>query len=370
MTGDLRSTPWFAPAGALLTLVALTASCGSDPSGPGFVQTVLVANSAGRAPITDPNLLNPWGLARSTSGPWWVVDNQAGVATVYDGEGNRLPLADPLVVSIPPPAGSPPGTQSLPTGIVFNDTDGFLVSAGPVSGPAHYIFATEDGTIAAWSDAVSPNAILAVDNSSAGAVYRGLAIGRNAGGSLLYATNFAARTVDVFDRTFAPATLSGSFTDPGIPAAFAPFGIQNVDGDLFVSYARRNATTNQDVPGVGNGYVNVFDTDGQFVRRFASQGRLNSPWGIAQAPVSFGAFGGALIIGNAGDGQLNAFNPVGGTFLGQVSRPNGDPITISGLWGLAFGNGSVAGSTDTLYFAAGSNDRQDGVFGTLVPSGQ
>jgi uncharacterized protein (TIGR03118 family) len=271
-------------------------------------------------------------------------------------------------VIIPPPPGSPPDSLSLPTGIVFNDTADFVVSTVGAAAPASFIFSTEDGTIAGWSDRVDPtNAILVVDNSSAGAIYKGLAMGSNAGGTFLYASNFRAGTIDVFDRRFVPATLSGSFDDPNIPTAFAPFGMQNINGNIFVTYAKRSTNQEDEVPGSGNGYVTVFDTNGEFVRRFASQGQLNSPWGIVQAPVSFGRLGGAILIGNFGDGHLNAFNPVGGTFLGQVNRPNGDPLTIEGLWGLGFGNGGTAGSTDTLYFTAGPNNEQDGLFGTVQP---
>jgi len=360
---------WARVAGLICCALVLAGTgCGSNPSGPGFEQTNLVSSSGGNAPVEDPNLLNPWGLARSPTGPWVVANNQAGVLTSYDGVGNRLPPGNPIAITIPSPAGSPPGTQSLPSGIVFNDTNAFNVSANGTLVPAQYIAATEDGTIAAWNPTVSPTAILTVDNSAAGALYKGLALGNNASGPLLYATNFRAQTIDVFDGRFAPVTLSGSFEDSGIPTTFAPFGIQNIDGNIFVTYAKRAANQEDDIPGVGNGYVDVFDTDGVFIRRFATQGQLNSPWAVVGTPISFGRFGGAMIIGNFGDGNMNAFNPVGGTFLGKVSRPNGDPIAIPGLWGLAFGNGSVAGSSDSLYFAAGPNDEQDGLFGTVIPS--
>jgi uncharacterized protein (TIGR03118 family) len=360
---------WRRTAYAALALAVSAAACGSDPSGPGFTQINLVSNGAGRVPVVDPNLRNPWGLARGPNGGWFVADNQSGVATSYDGTGNPLPSGDPRAITVPAPAGAPPGAQSLPTGAVYNNTTDFVITGPGTALPARFIVCTEDGTIAGWSQDVDPDAaIVAVDNSAAGAFYTGLAIGANGSGSLLYAANFRARTVDVFNRSFAATALSGTFSDPGIPAAFAPFGIQNINGNLFVTYAKRSANQEDAVPGAGNGYVDVFDTDGAFVRRFASQGQLNSPWGIVQAPISFGRFGGAILVGNFGDGQLNAFNPVGGTFLGQVSKPNGDPIAITGLWALAFGNGNTAGSADTLYFTAGPNDQKDGLFGTLRPS--
>ena len=351
--------------GAALMLCAAVVGCGSNPSGPGFSQTNLVSNSAGNAPTVDPNLVNPWGLARSPTGPWWVANNQTGVSTQYDGAGNRLPLGDPLAVRIPPPAGSAPDTASLPTGVVYNDTAAFVVSNGTAAAPAQYIFATEDGTIAGWNETVDPTAAILTVDRSGEALYKGLATGSNARGQFLYATNFRSHSIDVYDRTFALDSLSDQFEDSGIPSNYAPFGIQNVSGDLFITYAKVSSDQESDVPGPGNGYVDVFDTDGVFVRRFATQGQLNSPWGIVQAPISFGRFGGAIIIGNFGDGAVNAFNPIGGTFLGQLSRPNGDPIAIPGLWGLGFGNGSAAGSNETLYFTSGPNQQRDGLFGML-----
>jgi uncharacterized protein (TIGR03118 family) len=349
---------------SVLVVAAAAFACGNNNNGPGYKQTNLVSNIAGKAPVTDPNLVNAWGIAHGPNGPWAVADNGTGVSTRYDGNGN--PIGDPFAVTIPPPAGSPPGTPASPTGVVFNLTTDFVVAQGAAAAPAQLIFATEDGTISAWSPAVDASAaILTVDNSGAGAIYKGLANGNNATTSLIFASDFHNRAVDVFDGTFTPIVLSGSFTDPNIPPRFAPFGIQNINGNIFVTYARQDADMVDDVPGPGNGYVSVFDTDGNFVRRFATQGELNSPWGLALAPISFGRFGGALIIGNFGDGQLNAFSPVGATFLGQVNRPNGNPIVIPGLWSLGFGNGGTAGSADTLYFGAGPNGEQDGLFGML-----
>ena len=351
---------------AVLVGAVVAFACGNDTSGPGFKQTSLVSNIEGKAPVTDSNLINPWGIAHGPNGPWAVANNGTGVSTRYDGGGN--PVDNPSVIAIPPPAGSPPDTPSSPTGVVFNLTTDFVVTEGAAAAPAQLIFATEGGTIAAWSPIVDPTAaIITVDNSSANAIYKGLASGNNATSSLIYATDFHNRAVDVFDGRFTPFTLTGTFTDPNIPPRFAPFGIQNINGNIFVTYARQDADMVDDVPGPGNGYVSVFDTDGNFIRRFATQGNLNSPWGLALAPISFGRFGGALIIGNFGDGQLNAFSPVGATFLGQVNRPNGNPITIQGLWGLGFGNGGTAGSAQTLYFSAGPNGEKDGLFGMLEP---
>jgi uncharacterized protein (TIGR03118 family) len=355
-------------------VIAAGAGCGSSGggSGRGFMQTNLVANTAGDAKLTDPNLLNSWGIAHSPMGPWWVSDNHSGKSTVYDGQGNPTMVnGQPLVVTIPPPPGSPPGATAAPTGIVFNATADFVITEGETSAPALFISATEDGTVSAWRQNLADpfTAVLEVDNSGDGAIFKGLAIGANAAGdNRLYASNFHAGTVEVFDASFAPVTLaSGAFTDPGIPSGFAPFGIQNADGSLFVTYAKQNDEKADDVHGPGNGYVDVFDMDGRLLHRFASKGPLNSPWAIVRAPGSFGRFGGALLIGNFGDGKVNAFDPTNGSFLGSLNRRGGGPLVISGLWGLAFGNGSGAGSAGTLYFAAGPNDEADGLFGMVVP---
>lgn len=335
-----------------------------------FLQTNLISNIAGMAAVTDPNLVNPWGIAFSPTGPFWVNDNGSGVATVYDGMGHPVPPNTPLIVTIPLPPGSMETTSS-PTGMVFNNTTDFVVSANGKSGTAVFIFATENGTIAAWNANVnSTSAVLVVDNSAvpsadSGAVYKGLAIGSNTTGNFLYAANFRAGTIDVFDKNFAKATLAGSFTDPNLPAGFAPFGIQNIGGQLFVTYAQQDADKKDDVAGPGNGYVDIFDTSGNLVRRFASQGTLNSPWGLALAPAQFGSFGNALLVGNFGDGRISAFNATSGTFLGQLTDVGNTPLTIPGLWGLAFGNGANSTTINTLYFAAGIHGEQDGLFGSV-----
>jgi uncharacterized protein (TIGR03118 family) len=360
---------------SLTTIVTVAAvGCGSSGSGgPGFVQTNLVSNLPGKAPVTDGNLLNPWGIAHGPASPWWVSNNHSGTSTLYDGAGDPFPPspASALVVTIPPPLNSDPGALASPTGIVFNPTNSltdFVITSGTASGPAVFIFATEDGTISAWNPNVDMTAArLAVDNSDEEAIYKGIAIGSNSSGNFIYASNFHAGTVDAFDGKFTTA-LSGSFIDSNIPKGFAPFGIQNINGDIYVTYAKQNAEKTDDVHGLGNGYVDIFDNTGTFVRRFASQGQLNSPWGVVLAPASFGRFGGTIIIGNFGDGHLNAFDSGSGTFEGQLSQPNGGSLTIPGLWGLGFGNGGNAGSVDTLYFTAGPNDESNGFFGTLTPA--
>jgi uncharacterized protein (TIGR03118 family) len=329
-----------------------------------FLQTNLVSDIAGLALNRDPNLVNPWGLTASATGPFWVSDNNAGVSTLYNGQGQAQPAANPLVVTVPQPDGTPGGT---PTGTVFNGTADFKVTANGTSAPAAFIFATEDGTISGWSPRVDPtNAILAVDNSGAGAVYKGLAIGQDPDGrNLLYAANFSAGTIDVFDRHFRPTSVGGDFTDPSIPAGFAPFNVQNLDGKLYVTYAKQDDTGQNDVAGPGNGFVDVYDTNGMLLQQIVAGGQFNSPWGLALAPAGFGDFGGDLLVGNFGDGQINAFNPDTGVFAGQLTDPAGNPITIGGLWALRFGNDGAAGDSHTLFFTAGIDHENHGLFGEI-----
>ena len=326
---------------------------------PAHLQTNLVSDLPGMASHTDSNLVNPWGIATSATSPFWVADNHTGVSTLYNTSGTP----QSLVVTVPPAAG---GTGGSPTGIVFNGSTDFQVSAGT---PARFIFATEDGTISGWASGT--NAILKVDNSASEAVYKGLAIGNNGTANFLYAANFHEGTIDVFDAAFAPATLAGSFSDPTIPAGYAPFNIQNIGGVLYVTYALQDADAHDDVPGLGHGFINKFDLNGNFIARFASRGSLNSPWGLAVAPAGFGAFANALLVGNFGDGRINAFNPATGALLGQLADDSGHAISIEGLWGLKFGNGVSGGDANTLYFAAGIAGpdalEDHGLFGSIKP---
>jgi uncharacterized protein (TIGR03118 family) len=307
-----------------------------------YSQHNLVSDLPGMADVTDTNLVNPWGIVASGSSPFWISDNHSGLSTLYTGNGT--PQA--LVVTIPPPAGGTP--PAAPTGVVFNNLAGFAVAPGSAG---RFIFSTEDGTIVGWSSGGS--GVVKADNSASGAVYKGLALGVSSGSNYLYAANFHAGTVDVFDTNYGPVTLAGSFNDATIPAGFAPFNIQNVAGQLFVTYAVQDSAKHDDVAGPGNGIINVFDTAGNFVKRFATSNSLNSPWGMAVAPTNFGAFSGALLVGNFGNGKINAFDPLTGNFLGSLQNPAGTPISIQGLWGLLFGNGASGGDKSTLYFTAG-----------------
>ena len=357
-------------AGMLTMALALSLSSPAIAKKKSFYQqTNLVSDLPDLAAHTDPHLVNPWGMSRSSTSPFWVSDNGKGVTTLYNGSGQGFPLGSPLVVTIPPPAGST--APSTPTGQVFNEFNvtspsDFTVASGR---PSLFIFATEDGTISGWNPFVpaflSTTAIRKVDNSATGAVYKGLAIGSTASGNFLYAANFHDGTIDVFDKNFAPASLAGSFSDPDIPDGFAPFNIQNLDGQLYVTYAKQDADKRDDVAGKGNGFVNVFDTEGNFIRRIASRHKLNSPWGLALAPGDFGRFSQNLLVGNFGNGRINAFDLSTDTFRGQLRDSKGKPITIDGLWALTFGNGQTAGPTNVLFFTAGIEEEQHGLFGSL-----
>ena len=335
-------------------------------AGMAVLQTDLVSDVAG-ATTVDPQLVNAWGIARGPTTPFWVAAAETGVSTLYDGEGHPFPVGAPLVVTIPPPAGSPEGTLAAPTGLVFNGTSDFVITSGSHSAASAFIFATENGTISGWNLNVSVGAaILAVDNSADEAIYKGLALGSNTAGNFLYATDFHNGHVDVFDKTFTAATLSGSFADPSIPAGFAPFGIASIEGSLYVTYAKQDDDREDDVKGPGNGFVDVFTTSGTLVRRFVSQGRLNSPWGVVRAPAGFGSLADAILIGNFGDGHINAYDASTGQFRGALTDGH-NPISIDGLWGLSFGNGASAGGVNTLFFTAGPGDEEHGLFGSLQP---
>jgi len=349
---------------AILAIFGIAAasliSARADPR-TGYIQTNLVSDLT-IAKTLDPLFVNPWGVAFVPGGPFWVADNGRGVATLYDGAGTKVPVT----FTIPAPAG---GSGSAPTGMVWNPTFQFIVPNTTL--PALFIFATEDGTISAWAPNEPSNplqAVLAVDNSKSNAVYKGLAMGTNRQGNFLYATNFHAGTIDVFDGNFAPANakLAGKFQDLALPAGYAPFGIRNIDGNLWVTFALQDAAKHDDAAGPGHGFVDIFDTDGHLLNRFASGHRMNSPWGLTRAPSGFGQLSGDILIGNFGDGKINAFRS-NGTFDGAVEGRPGRPLVIDGLWSLQFG-GALNSNPQTLYFTAGIKDEAHGLFGTIAPS--
>ena len=318
-----------------------------------FVQTNLTSDLPGIAAHQDPNLVNPWGIAASPATPFWISDNGSGVSTIYGGTGQAIPL----VVTIPPPVGA--SGPAAPTGVVFNSTSGFAGS--------HFIFDTEDGTLSSWASGTT--AILQA-TSAAGSVYKGLAIGNNGSADLLYATNFGLGRIDVFDSSFHPTTVAGGFKDNTLPSGYAPFNIQSIGGNLYVTYALQDAAHHDDVAGPGHGFVDVFDMNGNLQRRLISQGALNSPWGLQLAPTGFGGFGGDLLIGNFGDGEIHAYDPSSGALIGTLDSTGGTAISIDGLWGLKFGNGVQGLDPGKLYFTAGiagNGMKEDhGLFGSIA----
>jgi uncharacterized protein (TIGR03118 family) len=351
---------------ALATVLALGAAppAHADPEGR-YEQHNLVSDGSVTAAHTNTQLVNPWGLAFNPTGPVWIANNGTGLSTLYDGNGVPQPLVPgPLVVAIPTPS-APDGGN--PTGIVFNGTSGFSVTKGTVSGSAKFLFATEGGVIAGWAPTVDlTHAIVAKDRSSAGAIYKGLALSAGGSGALLYATDFHNNRIDVWDSSFAPAMLpAGAFTDPSIPHGFAPFGIQAINGNLYVTYAKQDADAEDDVQGKGLGYINVFDPNGKLLNHVASKGKLNAPWGLALAPAGFGVFSNSLLVGNFGDGRINAFDIATGEYLGALKDSDGHPLVIEGLWGLMFGNGFASQSVNTLFFTAGPGDEVHGLYGKL-----
>ena len=382
---------------ALIGLFFLGRTAADKPAG--YAETDLVVNKQVNnvptlvdgngivhiARFFDPNLVNPWGVGESATSPFWVADNGAGKSTLYNTQGT--PQA--LVVSIPAP-GDPLGSGGAPTGLVFNIASAQqqfrisgVTSAGvPITAPASFLFATEDGTILGWNPNVNPPgfdpakagtyAIIAV--TTPGAIYKGLAIATNTSGqTFLYVTNFHAGTVETYDGAFDRVSLSvDAFTDPHLPNGYTPFNIVpvTINGSvrLFVTFAVADADREDDVAGQGHGIVDTFDLAGHLLDRFAQHGQLDSPWGVTLAPAGFGEFGGALWIGNFGNGQINAFDPITGRFLGKVRDSKGQSIVIEGLWTIRFGNGGNGGDVNTLYFTAGPNDEQDGLFGSLSPN--
>jgi uncharacterized protein (TIGR03118 family) len=352
---------------------ALTASADNGIAGRSYVQTNLVSDIPGLAAHTDPNLKNPWGTSVGPGTPIWASDNHAGEATLYDGAGNP----QPRVVTIPAPPSAGVGAIGAPTGQAFNTFDptstDFVISKNGVSGPAFFLFATEDGTIAGWNPSVdNTHAVIAVDNSTAtdaagdvGANYKGLALVSTPKGKFIYATSFRFGRVDVYDSHF---DLVNSFTDPTIPAGFAPFGIHNIGGRLYVTFAKQGPGKDDDAARPGNGFVDVFSPNGDLLQRLVSRGRLDSPWAVTLAPSSFGAFGGDILVGNFGYGRINAYDPVTGAFQGELSRPGGGPVTIDGLWGLRFSPTTPGATPNTLFFTAGLNHEADGLFGTITPN--
>jgi len=341
-----------------------------------YRQINLVSDQPGKAPLRDPDLVNAWGLAASPGtnaapgSPLWVADNGSDKATLYVGATATSVSKFDLTVDV---------TGAAPTGQVFNPDSSSNPSAFVVSdskghsGPSVFLFDTENGTIDGWNPAVGAmgsarsTVTEVARNNGANAVYKGLAIAQASDGkTYLYATNFRSGRVEAYDSTFTPVELPGGlFVDPRLPAGYGPFGIAEINGKLYVTFAKQDATLHDDVAGPGHGFVDVFTNDGAFVRRLVTRGALDSPWGLALAPAGFGQFSGDLLVGNFGNGHINVYNPATGAHLGQLRRQNGQPIVIDGLWGLRFGNGNAA-KTSELVFSAGPNDESHGLLGKIV----
>jgi len=323
---------------------------------------------------TDNSLINPWGVSSSANGPFWVSDNNSGVVTLYNSAGVKQSLFMGTVpqITVATPPGQAPGTAA-PTGQVHNGAGGFDVTSGGVSGSAGFIFATEDGTISGWSPTVNQShSILAVDNSDGGtgAVYKGLTITQNGNQSLLYAANFRAGTVEVYDNTF---TKVNTITDPTLPppgpggAKYAPFNVLVANNKLYVTFALQQPGGHDDQAGSGNGFVDSFNLDGTGMKRLVSNGVLNSPWGLDIAPSGFGNFGGDLLVGNFGDGKINVFDPNTGALLGTIDGTNGLPLVNGDLWDLVNGNGGAGGLNGVVYLTAGILNESLGLFASLTP---
>ena len=363
------SLSWLAASACALAL----ASCGGGGSDSGMsaplagtsyraMNLVSDVNASGNpynASNVDAKLVNGWGIAFNPAGFVWLADNGTSMSTLYDGNG----VPQSLVVSIP--AGAAGGAS--PTGIVFNGLGGFPVSQGGTSGSSAFVFAGEAGTIAGWSPNVNLNSAVTVfDGAAASKVYKGLALASQGGANFLYATDFHNGVVDMFDSAFQPVASSTAFKDPNLPAGYAPFGIQAIANQIYVSYAKQDSAAHDNVSGAGLGLVDVFDASGALLKRLiAPGGRLNAPWGVAMAPTNFGKFSGDLLIGNFGDGTINAFDPSTGAYLGTLAKADGSAIMIDGLWGIAFGNGINSQPANTLFFAAGPADETHGVYGRI-----
>jgi uncharacterized protein (TIGR03118 family) len=305
------------------------------------------------------NLVNAWGIEHSPAGPWWVNANGSGLAIVYDSGGALVPSVNPVMIP------APGGGAGAPTGITFNGSMEFQLAALK---PSFFLFATEDGTVLGWNPMVDAHHAIIKVNNSPGAVYKGATLGQMNGRLVLFVANFRGGTVDAFDTDFHAVLLpSSAFHDSNIPAGFAPFNVQNIDGSIFVTYAKQDSLKHDDVSGPGMGYVDQYSSDGRLLNRLEHGDWMNSPWGVVSSPGNFGKLSEKILVGNFGSGQIAAFNRESGKFQGMMNGTNGQPLTIDGLWGLKFGNGVAAGDANVLFFAAGIQHEAHGLFGTLTP---
>lgn len=371
--GGSGAGPSSASASPAAVVGASTAQGASTATSPRYAVTVLATDEPAVFPGAQSNahLVNAWGLAATPTSFWWVANNGSGTTSLLDATGTPNPALPFVTVT---GAG---GAQGVPTGVVAYTGSNFKVTGANGSATARFLFAAEDGTISGWAPGSTATTI-AVDHSAQGEVFKGLAYASTQSGDRLYATDFHDGRVEVFDGSFAPVVTTGDFTDPRLPAGFAPFGIQVVSSTVIVTFAKQDAAAHDDVQGRGLGVVSAFDADGNFLRRIAGGGKLNAPWGIALAPADFGKQSGKLLVGNFGDGHVIAYRisfPVTASLEDDDEGQEGQfligdrkgPLTIEGLWGIAFGNGSKAGPKNALYFAAGPGDEAHGAFGRIDP---
>jgi uncharacterized protein (TIGR03118 family) len=321
-----------------------------------FYQTNLVSSVSGVASNTDPNLRNPWGISFSNTSPFWVSNQFTNTSTVYDGSGSTIRPP----VSIPTIGAGPQG----PTGTVFNGTSAFELQPGA---PSVFLFSTLSGEIAGWNPTVNLNQAVRPFLATDAAVYTGLAKGTVSGNPLLYAADFANGKIDVIDANFQKTSLTGTFLDPTLPAGYVPYNVQNIDGQLYVTYSKVDPVTHRALEAANQGIVDVFDLQGNFVRRVITETNLSAPWGVTIAPASFGSLSGALLVGNEGDGTISGFDPTTGLFIETIRDIHGNPIVNEGLWGLAFRSPTSGFDPGRLYFAAGIEEEEQGLFGTIQP---
>ena len=347
-----------ARAGLLVASLALAAPSYADPNG--YALAPLVSDVPAAAPTLDPDLANPWGVAFNPNGFVWVADNHSGKSTLYDGNG----VKQALVVTIPSADGTSLGS---PTGITYNGTGDFKIATTPGGTPvvAPFIFVSEDGVVSAWAPGLTTAQVVATNPAAS---YKGVAIAGDGVANRLYAADFAGGKIDVYSNAFAPTSVTGNFADASIPAGYGPFNIMAFQGNLYVAYAKIG-DDGDEVAGNGLGFVRVFDAQGVLLERLISHGPLNAPWGMALAPAGFGRFSNRLLVGNFGDGMINAFDVANGHFVGRVRTGKGKPDGIDGLWGIAFGNGVRDQPTDTLFFAAGIDDEAHGLYGRIEATG-
>jgi uncharacterized protein (TIGR03118 family) len=345
-----RRFGWIGGVAVAMLVIGVPASAGAAAGG--YVQDNLVSDQPGKAQLTDPQLVNAWGMSRGPNTPVWVSDNGVDVATLYSGAvpgSPESPVSKVLTVGIP---------GGAPTGQVFNDTGAFLLPGTATA--ARFIFIGEDGDLSAWAG--GPAATLV--GHTADAVYKGLALAHSPSGPMLLAANFHDNRIDVFDSTFAPVPAAGMFSDPTLPAGYAPFNVAEINGQIFVTYAKQDAEAMDDVAGPAHGFVDVYTTSGAWVKRFATHGVLDSPWGMTIAPAKFGQFSGDLLIGNFGDGRIHAFDPNTGEVLGTLRGTSGRPLAIDGLWALMVGD-AAAGGPNSVWFSAGPDGEAHGLLGVL-----